>query len=202
MVLVLSLPTTFPSRDLLISMTFGVALLSILVQGLTMSAVLKWLGISAKPAGRAEYELRSGRLQAAAAALRELDRLAAEHAVSPGAIETLRGEYHRRLEEAERLLRKLTLSSQELQRTDLRKVRCRLLDTERDQVMQAFHQGALGNESQRELLAEIDARLLNADMEDDGSSETAAPDSVNSVTARTSEGIHTAQSTPTDSSRL
>jgi CPA1 family monovalent cation:H+ antiporter len=46
MVLVLSLPATFPERDLLVSMTFGVALLSILVQGLTMSGLLKWLGLT------------------------------------------------------------------------------------------------------------------------------------------------------------
>jgi monovalent cation:H+ antiporter, CPA1 family len=43
MVLALSLPDTFHYRELLISMTFGVAVLSILVQGLTMSGLLKRL---------------------------------------------------------------------------------------------------------------------------------------------------------------
>jgi hypothetical protein len=32
------------------------------------------------------------------------------------------------------------------------------LDVERDQVMQSFHQGALGREHQQKLLADIDAR--------------------------------------------
>ena len=44
MVLVLSLPG-FPHRELLVSMTFGVVMLSILVHGLTMSPLLRWLGI-------------------------------------------------------------------------------------------------------------------------------------------------------------
>jgi monovalent cation:H+ antiporter, CPA1 family len=45
MVLALSLPETFHYRDLLISMTFGVAVLSILIQGLTMSSLLKRLAL-------------------------------------------------------------------------------------------------------------------------------------------------------------
>ena len=45
MVLVLGLPSDFPFRDLLVNMTFGVVLLSILIQGLTMGAVLRWLGL-------------------------------------------------------------------------------------------------------------------------------------------------------------
>lgn len=41
MVLVLSLPPDFPHRDLLQAMTFGVVLLTILVQGLTMAPLLR-----------------------------------------------------------------------------------------------------------------------------------------------------------------
>ena len=46
MVLVLSLPASLADRDLLISMTYGVALLSILVQGLSMSALLDRLKLT------------------------------------------------------------------------------------------------------------------------------------------------------------
>jgi CPA1 family monovalent cation:H+ antiporter len=45
MVLVLSLPKNFPHQELLVSMTFGVVILSILVHGFTMSPLLRWLGI-------------------------------------------------------------------------------------------------------------------------------------------------------------
>jgi monovalent cation:H+ antiporter, CPA1 family len=50
MVLALSLPPTFRYRELLVSMTFGVAVLSILVHGLTMSGLLRRLGIIDVPA--------------------------------------------------------------------------------------------------------------------------------------------------------
>ena len=46
MVLALAIPESFPSRDLIVSMTFGVVLLSIVVQGATTGPLLKWLGLS------------------------------------------------------------------------------------------------------------------------------------------------------------
>jgi Na+:H+ antiporter len=46
MVLALSLPYGFPNRDLLITLTFGVVVLSILVQGLTMQRLLERVGLT------------------------------------------------------------------------------------------------------------------------------------------------------------
>ncbi len=46
MVLALALPFDFPNRDLLITLTFGVVLLSILVQGLTMQPLLQKVGLA------------------------------------------------------------------------------------------------------------------------------------------------------------
>jgi len=46
MVLALSLPADFPQRNLLIAMTFGVVVISILLQGLTIAPMLRRLRIS------------------------------------------------------------------------------------------------------------------------------------------------------------
>jgi CPA1 family monovalent cation:H+ antiporter len=46
MVLALSLPESLPNRDLLITITFGVVLLSIVVQGLTMPALIRRLRLA------------------------------------------------------------------------------------------------------------------------------------------------------------
>lgn len=160
MVLVLSLPKTLAYRDLLISMTFGVALLSILVQGLSMSGLLKYLGLVSEAAERTTYEMRRGRLQAAAAALTELDRMSAMHVASPQVLETLRGEYKQVAHAAEQQLKELAVSSQELEMRDVHRIRRHLLEVERDRVMGAFHHGGLGRESTERLLADIDARRL------------------------------------------
>ena len=49
MVLALSLPASFSYRELIIAMTFGVALLSIVLQGLTMLPLLRRLALQAPP---------------------------------------------------------------------------------------------------------------------------------------------------------
>lgn len=54
MVLALSLAPDFPLRGAIITITFGVVILSILVQGLTMSPLLRWLRLTAAAGGRAE----------------------------------------------------------------------------------------------------------------------------------------------------
>lgn len=50
MVLALSLPYRFPNRELLVTLTFGVVVLSILVQGLTMQTLLRSVGLAERPA--------------------------------------------------------------------------------------------------------------------------------------------------------
>ena len=59
MVLALSLPMS-AHRPLLVTMTFGVVLLSILVQGLTMAPLLRWLGIVQESEGRLKYRAAAG----------------------------------------------------------------------------------------------------------------------------------------------
>lgn len=163
MVLALGLPESFADRQLVVSMTFGVAVLSILVHGVTMSPMLRALGIVSEPAERIAYEIQNGRIQAAAAGLGELDRMAQLHLASPRMLDALREEYRRTMASAEQEITKLDMDTRELSRQDLRRIRRRLLATERDQVMQAFAQGALGRTSQERLLADIDARALGLD---------------------------------------
>ncbi len=46
MVLALSLPEAFPFREAIVALTFGVAVLSILIQGTTTSTLIRWLGLT------------------------------------------------------------------------------------------------------------------------------------------------------------
>jgi CPA1 family monovalent cation:H+ antiporter len=45
MVLALALPGSFPHRESIVTMTFGVVILSLFVQGLSIARLLRWLGI-------------------------------------------------------------------------------------------------------------------------------------------------------------
>jgi monovalent cation/hydrogen antiporter len=91
----LALPLTtdsgaaFPNRELIIFLTFGVIFGSLVVQGLTLPAVVKILGLEDE--GRAEKEETKARLYAAEAALARLEELAAEGWVQDETLERVRG---------------------------------------------------------------------------------------------------------------
>jgi len=168
MVLALSLPQEFAYRDLIVSMTFGVAVISILVQGLTMSSLLARLGIVRKAADRVAFEIRRGRIQAAEAALSEIDRISHQNAAAPRLLDDLREEYRQIKRKAEQELRELGADSRPAARLDLREIRMRILRIERDRVMQAYRKGELRTASRDTLLADIDrrSRLESVDLPD------------------------------------
>ena len=160
MVLVLSLPKDFPHRELLISMTFGVVILSILVHGLTMSPLLRWLGIVRGQQEHATYKLTRGKLQAAHAALEEIDRMSRVHFTNPEVLATIRREYEQKVERDRAALDELHLEKQQFHAEELQWVRRHLLLVEKGKVIDAFHYGVLSQAVQEKLLADIDAQLL------------------------------------------
>ena len=74
MVLALSIPETFPQRDLLITMTFGVVILSIVIQGITVGPTLRWLGLRFRRGDQAGYVGTQLALLSAHSSLDDLDR--------------------------------------------------------------------------------------------------------------------------------
>lgn len=166
MVLVLSLPDDFPHRELLVSMTFGVVILSILLQGLTMSPLLRWLGIVRGHEERALYEFTRGKLQAANAALQEVDRMSHVHFSHPQVLDDLRVEYQRRKEQDQARLGEFHIEQREIQAEEMHWAKRHLLLVEKQEVLDAFHQGVLSQTVYEKLLADIDARLLDLESGD------------------------------------
>jgi len=160
MVLVLSLPVDFPYRELLVSMTFGVVILSILGHGLTISPLLRWLGILSRRGDRRDYELARGRMQAARAALGELDRMARMNFANGALLEILRREYEHVSEQAAETLRDLPLKREDLRDEEMLWVRRRLLLAEKDEIINAFQHAILSEATYKQLLADTDGRLL------------------------------------------
>ncbi|MEJ2144076.1 MAG: Na+/H+ antiporter [Acidobacteriota bacterium] len=171
MVLVLSLAPDFPYRDLLVTMTFGVVLLSILAQGLTMSPLLRRLGIVERSEERDAYELARGRLQATNAALSELNEMEHVHFQNRRVLSVLRGEYEGIAQTAREEIEALHVDRELVETEELKWARRHLLLTEKNRVIDAFHQGLLGQDIYERLLADIDARLLRLE-----SGETREPE--------------------------
>ncbi len=160
MVLALSLAPDFPHRDRIVSMTFGVVTISILVHGLTMSPLLKWLGIVREQEERVAYELTRGRLQADHAALNELDRMSHVYFTEQGLLDDLRKKYRKRMEHDAASLGELNLKDRKVQEEESKWANRHLLLVEKNEIIGAFHHGAINHVVYKKLLANIDKRLL------------------------------------------
>jgi Na+:H+ antiporter len=160
MVLVLSLAKDFPHRDLLVTMTFGVVMISILVHGMTVSPLLRWLGIVKGQAHREAYEFARGKLQSASAALEELGRMSHMQFTGDDVRTHLKDEYKMRIKEEQDQIGKLELDRAAIAAQESQWARRHLLLTEKNHVIASFRQGILNQEIYERLLADIDARLL------------------------------------------
>jgi Na+:H+ antiporter len=160
MVLVLSLPMGFPNRDLLVTMTFGVVLISILIQGLTMSPLLRWLGIVARDESHEAVDLARGRLMAAYAGLEALDRMSCGIST---AVPKLREEYHERIKAIQQDIGKMEPAPDHLIDREARWARRHLLLVEKNRVIDAFQEGRLSQQVYEKLLGDLDARLLEVE---------------------------------------
>ena len=160
MVLALGLAADFPNRTLLVNLTFGVVVLSILLQGLTMSQVLRRLGVvTGRSDERRAHEEQAATVAATDGAMAELERIRTQHALAPNVVDELRAEYEERRRRAEQELRELHARHGGLREQEERAARRRLILAERDAVQHAARHGLLGEEALARALADIDQRL-------------------------------------------
>ena len=98
MVLALSLPLDLPLRQLMMTMIFGVVIFTLLVQGLSIKALLHRLGLIRLTTQEA-YETRKGEIYALGRVQQELERLVERGVLSRGNRELLAQRLHDRLTE-------------------------------------------------------------------------------------------------------
>jgi CPA1 family monovalent cation:H+ antiporter len=82
----------FPKRDLIIFCAFSVILATLLIQGLTLPPLIKWLEVDDYDE-ELENEEISARLQAIEAAMQRMDELVEEEWVLEDTVERVRGAY-------------------------------------------------------------------------------------------------------------
>src|SRR5216110_86968 len=87
----------FPGRDLILLLTFCVIFATLVLQGLTLAPLVRWLGIEDDHATEKEETL--ARLKANEAALAHVEEMEALHRTNPKTAERLRAEYVDRIQQ-------------------------------------------------------------------------------------------------------
>ena len=151
-----------PGRDLIIFFAFAVVLATLVVQGLSLPAVIRVLGLEEDDGG-AEAEEAHARIRAAEAALERLDELVAEGWVLDDTAERLRGQYRFRIDrfsarvdpDGDGKIEKRSLKYQRLRRE--------LLEAERHAVVELRNTGEISDEVMRRVERDLDLEASRLD---------------------------------------
>src|SRR5437588_8627532 len=143
----------FPGRDIILLLTFCVIFGTLVVQGLTLTPVVRWLGLVDDHA--TEREERLARLKANEAALGRLEAIESFHEAKPEPIGRLRAEYADRIQqlnvEGPRQERVSRLFSE-----DFEDLACELLQVERETLITLRNQEAINDQALRRIQRDID----------------------------------------------
>jgi CPA1 family monovalent cation:H+ antiporter len=157
--LALSLPVALASRHQLVVMVFGAVLFSLLVQGLTISPLLRLLGFKKMAALYPDYERLRATLQIHAASAAELDRMHREGALSAAAYELLRAEQQKAQEDAQREIVDEGRKHPALAEAELRLARRHLLATQKAKLSELYRDGTVSRETEERLSGKLDQRI-------------------------------------------
>jgi len=157
--LVLSLPISLPGRAELIVMIFGAVIFSLLVQGLSISGLIRRIGLITTSTSFKAHEIAQGQLIAEGAALVELDRMSERGMVAGQIYQQLRPEFSASLERLRFEIKKIDDTDPALERSLKDRIRRHLLDVKKARLAMLLREGLLTEESFRELSHQLDQEM-------------------------------------------
>ncbi|MEZ4321782.1 MAG: sodium:proton antiporter [Myxococcota bacterium] len=160
MVLVLGIAPSFPGRDLLIHLVFGVVSASLFLQGLTVGPLLARLGLSRQTDDRrVAIDTDRGRVLAVVAAQHRLETLRHEGLIDPVSAQTLGAWFTSRRDQAEARIVDALDASETLTDQRAAEALLTLLDTEREAVREAIRLEVVHGDAAEVVLGELDRRI-------------------------------------------
>jgi monovalent cation/hydrogen antiporter len=146
--------TPFPYRDLILFVTFGVIVVTLIGQGLVLPGVVRWLGLGSHAAEEREREHAaelSARVEALNVAQNRLDRLAAEGRIAPEVLAILRARHHDRVGRLPR-----SPSDGFETASAVAEIRSDLIAAEREFIYRLLREGKITDEARRRIERELD----------------------------------------------
>jgi CPA1 family monovalent cation:H+ antiporter len=160
MVLALSLPAAVAHREDILTIVFGVVLLSLVLQGLTLGPLVRWLRLSTVSGFRREFEEEQVKLIRGRAAQDEIGRMLEAGLISRSMHERMKARYQVTIAEAERALRRMGTEHQAYWDEAQQEMEQRILVVEKAAVVRAMRAGLLSDEVGLESIAKLDQRLV------------------------------------------
>ena len=160
MVLALSLPESFAYKNLIVTLVFGVVLLALLIQGLSISPVLRWLGISTSLSEVRSYEQLKTRITLLHNTMDAIDRLRRRHMISARSAQTLEDEFQKQIDGILQELQKATPDKEALLKEELIRTKRRLLMDQKNDLFELYRNGTIDYGTYEALKNEIDGQIF------------------------------------------
>jgi len=160
----LALPLTtnsgrpFPGREHIIFLSFAVILATLVLQGLTLGPLIRWLGIGAD--AQLVREEAAARLEAAHAALAAIARYSSEMTVDDATVQWMRADYERRITGVHRTFRQFGAAHEMVAMDQSRGLRLAAVKAERERIIELRNHGLIGDEVLRRIERELDLEEL------------------------------------------
>ncbi len=159
MALALAIPTSYEFREVILIMTFGVVGFSLIVQGLSIGKLLKFLNIGGRDKNLEEYELKKGKLIALNGALVELEEMFKEALVSEH-VHHLLLEYNTKdIEKAKEAMEEL-VKNPDVKDYEFKTSLKRLLLKQKDAIQDSMKHGEISLQIGEKLIAKINKEIL------------------------------------------
>lgn len=159
MALALSLPLDFPNREAVINMTFGVVLFTLLIPGLTMEPLVRFMGMIESDRSLAEYEEGRCLLVAYKAELHALSEMQRGGRISQKVASLMEQQLISKINVVQKKLEHLEISEASLEELHLRQAKSYLLHFRKETLSQMAKSGLLSSESFHNLKVDIDNEL-------------------------------------------
>jgi CPA1 family monovalent cation:H+ antiporter len=150
----LALPADTPQRDLLVFLTFAVIFATLVLQGLTLPAVIRRLGIH-DDGGEAQEELRA-RLTATQAALARIEELGAEDWTRDDTSERMTALYEYRRRRLKARAGKIEDEGYEDRSQNYQRMVREVLDAQRRAIVELRNEGVISNDVMHRIERELD----------------------------------------------
>jgi Na+:H+ antiporter len=148
--LALSLSPAFPYRDQILAMTFGAVSFTIIVQGLTIKPLLRFLGIATSQED--DYERARVRQLAIGSASAELDVMLRKHLISYPVYERFRRELEEQTAQVKSEIIDIYRRDETRAAEEVRLATLRLVTAEKSSIEQAMHNGLISPQSARNMI--------------------------------------------------
>jgi monovalent cation/hydrogen antiporter len=152
----------FPDRELIVFFAFAVVLGTLVLQGLSMPAVIRGLSLESDD-GDAEAEEARARVRAAEAALERLDELVAEGRVLEDTAERVRGQYRFRIDRFSARMDPDGDGKIEKRSIKYQRLRRELIDAERHAIVELRNTGEISDEVMRSIERDLDLEASRLD---------------------------------------